>query len=143
MVTNTVRLDWIKEQIFLLRDHNGAPVVMSQTGGVSGSDLLAMGLIGCTAWDVIGVMRKQRQEVTSFEIIAESEQDDEPPWRFRRIRVRYKLVGKNLEEDKIERAIALSEQKYCSVYATLRDAVEITSEYECANERIVARQTHP
>jgi putative redox protein len=134
MVTNTVRLDWIKEQIFLLRDHNGAPVVMSQTGGVSGSDLLAMGLIGCTAWDVIGVMRKQRQEVTSFEIIAESEQDDEPPWRFRRIRVRYKLVGKNLEEDKIERAIALSEQKYCSVYATLRDAVEITSEYECAND---------
>ncbi len=134
MVSSTVRLDWIKEQIFLLRDRNGAPVVMSQTGGVSGSDLLAMGLIGCTAWDVIGVMRKQRQEVTSFEVIAEAEQDDDPPWRFRRIRVRYRLVGKNLEEDKIERAIALSEQKYCSIYATLQDAVEIISEYECANE---------
>jgi len=134
MVTSTVRLDWIKEQIFLLRDRNGSPVVMSQTGGVSGSDLLAMGLIGCTAWDVIGVMRKQRQEVTSFDIIAECDQDDDPPWRYRRIRVRYRLVGKNLEEDKIERAIALSESKYCSIYATLREAVEITSEYECANE---------
>jgi len=134
MVTSTVRLDWIKEQIFLLRDRNGSPVVMSQTGGVSGSDLLAMGLIGCTAWDVIGVMRKQRQEVTSFEIIAECDQDDDPPWRYRRIRVRYRLVGKNLEEDKIERAIALSESKYCSIYATLRETVEITSEYECANE---------
>lgn len=134
MVTKTVRLDWIKEQMFMLRDHKGAPIVMSETGGVSGSDLLAMGLIGCTAWDVVALMRKQRQEVTHLEIIAETEQDDEPPWRFRRIRVRYRLVGRNLEESKVRRAIALAEQKYCSVHATLRDAVEISTTYELVAE---------
>jgi len=134
MPIETVRADWIDEQVFLLRDRAGFPVVMTQPMGVNGADMLPMSLIGCTAWDVIAILRKQRQQVTRLEITAESQRDDEPPWRFRKIHIRYRLSGRDLSEDNIRRAIELSEKKYCSIYATLRDVVEITDEFEIVRE---------
>jgi putative redox protein len=134
MPTETVRADWIEEQVFLLRDRAGFPVVMTQPMGVNGADLLPMSLIGCTAWDIIAILKKQRQQVTRLEITAESQRDDEPPWRFRKIHIRYRLSGRNLSEDKIRRAIELSEKKYCSIYATLREVVELTNEFEIVRE---------
>jgi putative redox protein len=125
-----VRADWIEEQVFLLRDHFDYPVVMTQPMGVSGADLLPMSLIGCSAWDVIAILKKQRQQVRGLEVTAESVRDDEPPWRFRQIRILYKITGRDLDPQRIQRAIDISEQKYCSVYATLRDVVEITSRFE-------------
>jgi putative redox protein len=130
MPTEIVRADWIEEQVFLLRDHFGYPVVMTQPMGVSGADLLPMSLIGCSAWDVVSILRKQRQQVTHLEVTAESERDDEPPWRFRKMRILYKISGSGLDPERVQRAIDLAEQKYCGVYATLRDAVEITSQFE-------------
>jgi len=133
MPTETVRLDWIEEQVFLLRDHLGFPIVMTQPMGVSGADLLPLSLIGCTVWDVIAILKKQRQQVTRLEVTAESVRDDEPPWRFRKIHIRYHLAGQNLNPEYVRRAIELSETKYCSIYATLRDVVEITNEFEIEN----------
>jgi putative redox protein len=103
---------------------------MTQPMGVSGADLLPMSLIGCSAWDVIAILKKQRQQVRGLEVTAESVRDDEPPWRFRQIRILYKITGRDLDPQRIQRAIDISEQKYCSVYATLRDVVEITSRFE-------------
>lgn len=134
MPIETVRADWIDEQVFLLRDRADFPIVMTQPMGVNGADLLPMSLIGCTAWDIIAILKKQRQQVTHLEITAVSQRDDEPPWRFRKIHVRYRLAGRDLSEDKIRRAIELSETRYCSIYATLRDVVQITSEFEIARE---------
>jgi putative redox protein len=68
--------------------------------------------------------------VTGLEVTAESEQDDEPPWRFRKIRILYKVSGRGLDPAKVRRAIELSETQYCSIYATLREVVEIRSEFE-------------
>lgn len=132
MPTETVRANWLGEQVFLLKDHLGFPIVMTQPQGVSGADLLPLSLIGCAAWDVVAILKKQRQQVTALEVSAESERDDEPPWRFRRIRVVYHLTGKDLAADKVQRAIDLAQEKYCSIYATLRDAVVIESRYEIA-----------
>jgi len=135
MPIETVHADWVEGQVFLLRDRAGFPVVMTQPMGVSGADLLPMSLIGCTSWDVIAILKKQRQQVTGLEVSAESERDDEPPWRFRVIRILYKVRGRDLDPAKVRRAIHLSETQYCSIYATLREVVEIRSEIEIVDDR--------
>ncbi len=134
MSTETVHARWIEDQTFLLSDRHGFPIVAAQPNGARPADLLPLSLISCAAWDVIAIARKQRQQVTSFRITAESERDEDPPWRFRRIRVRYTFSGHNLDADKLQRAIELAESKYCSIYATLRAAVEITSELEISDD---------
>jgi putative redox protein len=130
MPTETVHADWIDDQRFLLRDRFDFPIVMAQPNGVSGSDLLPLSLIGCAAWDVIAILRKQRQQVTGLQVAAESEREDEPPWRFQRIRITYRISGRRLDPKRVQRAIELTEQKYCSIFATLRQAVDILSEFE-------------
>ena len=129
MPTEKVTVEWLKDQVFMLRDHQGYPIVMAQPEGVLGADLLPLSLIGCAGWDVMNILRKQRQDVRRFEVEAESERDSDPPWVFRSIHVRYKLWGSRLEGDAIERAIRLTEDKYCSIYVTLKYAIKITSEY--------------
>lgn len=124
--------NWVSDDVFLLRDRHGFPVVMTQPHGVTGSDLLPLSLIGCAAWDVLAILRKQRQTVTGLRVTADSEQDPNPPWRFRRIDILYEFRGPGLSADKIQRAIELSQEKYCSVYVTLRDAVAVTSRFEIA-----------
>jgi putative redox protein len=128
--TEQVRLDWLGGQEFLLKDRNGYPVMLAQPNGVNGADLLPLSLIGCAAWDVIEILRKQRQTVTAFDVVAESDRDDKAPWTFRKIQVRYRLTGRGLDRAAIERAISLTEGKYCSVFVTLRPAIKITSTYE-------------
>jgi putative redox protein len=130
MTIEQVRLDWLREKEFLLRDRGGYPILLAQPMGVNGADLLPLSLIGCAAWDVIAILQKQRQPVSAFEVVAESEREDQAPWRFLKIRVTYRLTGRGLDRSAIERAIALTEGKYCSTFATLRPAVEISSGYE-------------
>jgi putative redox protein len=134
MTTETVRASWIGDQVFLLKDHSDFPIIMTQPAGVHGADLLPLSLIGCAAWDIQSILHKQRQQLTHFEVTADSQRDEDPPWRFRSIRICYKFSGHNLDEKKIKSAIELSEKKYCSVYATLRDALELISDYEIVNE---------
>lgn len=134
MPTETVQLDWISEQIFLLRDRAGFPVIMTQPMGVSGADLLPLSLIGCAAWDLIAILKKQRMQVSSLQVFADCERDAEPPWRYRKIHVRYILTGSSLDRAKVQRAIELSETKYCSIHATLRPVVELTNELEIKDQ---------
>ncbi len=107
---------------------------MAQPEGVNGADLLPLSLIGCSAWDIVSILQKQRQQVTRLQVVADSERDDEPPWRFRKIRILYRFAGRNLRPEHIKRAIELSETKYCSIYATLRECVDIQSHYEIVQE---------
>jgi putative redox protein len=130
----TVQLDWISEQNFLLRDRSGFPVIMTQPMGVNGADLLPLSLIGCAAWDLIVILRKQRQQVSNLQVLAESERDAEPPWRYHKIHVHYILTGTSLNPAKVQRAIDLSETKYCSIYATLKPVVELTSDFEIKDD---------
>jgi putative redox protein len=132
MVVETVSLEWIREQQFLLRDRNGFPIFMAQPVGVNAADLLPLSLIGCTTYDVIAILRKQRQEVVDLTVIAESTRDPNPPWKFHRIHVHYKFIGRGLDLKKVKRAIELTEKKYCGVYAALKNSVQITDEVEIA-----------
>lgn len=134
MLDETVQAEWVGEHTFVLRDHLGFPIIMAQPGGANGADLLPLSLIGCAAWEIVTIVRKQRQSLTGFRVTATSERDERPPRRFRRIRIRYTFTGHDLRADRIRRAIELTEAKYCGVYATLQPAVEIVSEFEIRND---------
>jgi len=129
MATKTVLLNWNSEEEFTLRDHDGYKVMMKPKG-VSASDLLPMALAGCSSHDVVSILKKQKLDLRELRVSAAATQDDDPPWRFRKIHLRYTAVGKGIDPEKLNKAILLSQEKYCSVYVTLRDALEITYDYE-------------
>jgi putative redox protein len=130
MASDTVHLNWNPEQQFVLSDRDDHRIVMKKPEGVKPSDLMAMALIGCSSYDVVEILQKQRQDLQELKVTAESTQDDAPPWRFRRIHIHYQAVGKGIDPEKLSKAIQISEEKYCSVYATLKDAIEITHDFE-------------
>ena len=130
MAAKTVHLNWNPEQQFILQDSDHYQVIMKKPNGVSASDLLSMALIGCASYDVVEILKKQKQDLRQLKVTADSIQDDDPPWRFRKIHIHYQMTGTGMDAEKVRKAILLSEEKYCSVYATLRDAIEITHDVE-------------
>lgn len=112
---------------------DGNPPVDGQKRGMSPMQLLAISLAGCTAMDVISILQKMRQDVTGFEVAFHGERSTEHPKVFTDIAIEYIVHGRNLEQDKIEKAIELSVERYCSVQAMLRQAATIQHTY-----RIVA-----
>jgi len=126
----TVRVKWLEKLQFVGVDSSRHSVVMSSQDeenaiGMKPSELLLVALGGCTAYDVVNILTKKRQQLTAFEIEVSGEQEPEPPWTFRRIHLTYRLRGCGLSEKAVREAIELSKTKYCSVGATLACAVEI------------------
>ncbi len=131
MPTTAVR--WLTDKKFLGTDSHNQSVVLSgddPAKGVSPSQMLLIGLSACTAYDVLDIMTKKRKPLTMLEIIADGEQDPDPPWAYRRIHLKYRVSGKNVTEKAITQAIQLSQEKYCSVAATVRGVAEIITEIE-------------
>ena len=91
--------------------------------------VLAAGVAGCTAMDVISILRKMQQKVTDFKVHVSGEQATEHPKKFVTIHIEYTLVGYDLAEDRVARAIELSETKYCPAMASLRPGAPITSSF--------------
>jgi len=96
--------------------------------GAGPMDLLLLAVGGCTGRAVVSILRKMRQPLEGFRVEVRGERAEEHPRRFTSIEVVYHLKGE-LDESRVRRAIELSETKYCSVEATLRDAVPISSRY--------------
>jgi putative redox protein len=90
--------------------------------GFRPSELVLVGLAGCTAMDVISILAKKRQNVTAFEVKVHGDQREEHPHAFTRFVIEYIVTGKGVERDAVERAVQLSQEKYCAVSATLRSA---------------------
>ncbi|CDM66017.1 OsmC family protein [Pyrinomonas methylaliphatogenes] len=101
-------------------------------------ELLLIALGACTAVDVIGILRKKREQVTDYRVEVRGARRDEHPRHFTRMEVRHIIRGVNVSARAVEQAIELSENKYCSVAATLRPTVEIVSTYEIENESTAA-----
>lgn len=97
-------------------------------------ELLLIALGSCTAVDVISILRKKREQVTSYSVEVRGERRGEHPRSFTRMEVRHIVRGRNISEKALAQAIELSEMKYCSVAATLRPAVEIVSTHEIIEE---------
>lgn len=89
-------------------------------------ELLLVGLAGCTAMDVISILQKKHQDVTEFTVDVLAERADGHPKVFTRINIEYIIAGRSIDPNAVERAIELSETKYCSVQAMLNAAAQIT-----------------
>jgi putative redox protein len=103
-----------------------------QNRGSKPKGLLLTSLAGCTAMDVISILRKMKIEPDSFSVEVEAEVTDDHPKVFKKIRITYLLRGKNLAREKVERAVELSQDKYCGVSAMLKKAAPI--EYDIVIE---------
>jgi putative redox protein len=134
-----VHVKWVEKLQFVGTDSGKHSVVMSSQDeengiGMKPSDLLLVGLGGCTAYDVVEILRKKRQSLTGLEVVVTGEQDEEPPRPFRKIHIQYNVRGRGLREKAVSDAIKLSEDKYCSAAATLRGVAEITYDYTIVEE---------
>jgi len=98
--------------------------------GMKPSELILSALAGCSSVDVVEILDKKRTPLTHLEVQVTAEQDADPPWTFRKIFIKYLVKGEGLTEKNVEQAIALSEEKYCSVAATLRGKAEIITSFE-------------
>ena len=131
MGTTTVR--WVTGKQFVGTDSTRHSVVLSTADegvGMKPSELLLVALSACSGVDVVDILAKKRTPVGFLEISATGEQDADPPWAFRKIHLKYRLCGAGLTEKAVSQAIHLSEEKYCSVAATIRGVAEITTEFE-------------
>jgi putative redox protein len=104
------------------RTDSGHRLVLDDPAGDAGprpAELIPLALAGCTAMDVISILRKKRQEITHYEVRASGVQCDEPPNVFTRIDVVHEIQGEAVDIDAVRRAITLSATRYCSVGSTL------------------------
>lgn len=134
-----VEIVWTQKLQFVGTDSTRHAIVMSAADeenrtGVKPSDLLLLALGGCTAVDVVEILRKKRQALSGLTVQIHGEQDPTPPWAFRRIHLVYQVRGRGLSPRAVEQAVALSEEKYCSVRATLAGSVEISRDIRIVEE---------
>ncbi len=127
----TIRATWNGKMAFRVSDANGHELIVDTDpehgGELSGffpKQLVLIGLAGCTGMDVISILRKMRQDARSLEIVVTGDERDESPKYYDRIVVEYIVTG-DVEQDALDRAIALSRDKYCAVHAMIKDVAEI------------------
>jgi len=133
MASNTV-LRWVPEsKRFISTDSTGHSVVMStpkENTGMKPSELILSALAGCASVDVVDILAKKRTPLSYLEVQVTAEQEADPPWTFREIFVKFIMKGENLTEKNVQQAIQLSQEKYCSVTATLSGKAEIITNFE-------------
>jgi putative redox protein len=126
-----VRLAWTGDRIqFVGTTGYGGPILVGgdvEGPGAKPSDLLPLSLAACTAYDVVEILRKQRQDLLGLEVVATSVQDPDPPWTFRSIHLRFQLTGA-VDASKAAKAVEIAETRYCAVAATIRSVVRLTHE---------------
>jgi len=131
MATATVK--WIMGKQFVGSDSTQHSVVLSTPDegvGIKPSELLLIAVASCTAVDLVEILAKKRMPINHLEISVDSEQDQDPPWTFRKIHMHFQIGGTNLTEKAVAQAIHLSEEKYCSIAATIRSTTLITTDFE-------------
>ncbi|MFY9117058.1 MAG: OsmC family protein [Bacteroidales bacterium] len=131
---DNVSAKWLEEMVFettvdghqLLIDSD--PSFGGQNKGPKPKPFMLAALAGCTAMDVISILKKMRVVPEKFEVKVEGQLTDEHPKHYERIHVIYEFTGENLPMDKLKRAVDLSENSYCGVMHVYRKALELTSE---------------
>lgn len=108
---------------------DSAPQVGGRNLGPRPMEMVLMGMGGCTAIDVMSILRKARQQVTDCRVEVTAERAETVPKVFTRIHVQYVITGHDLSEKSVARAVSLSADKYCSVSRMLAASVEITHDY--------------
>jgi len=131
---STLDLNWTGKMSFET-EMDGHKVILDADPSVGGEDkgvrpkpLMLLSLAGCTAMDVISILKKMRVDVDDFNVRVEADMTEEHPKHYTKMHVIYTFKGKDLPKDKIEKAVSLSDEKYCGVSAVYRKALELTHE---------------
>lgn len=130
----TVSNRWLNNMAFE-SEISGHKIIIDADPAVGGENLgpkpklfMLSALGGCTAMDVISILKKMRVEIEKFNVIVEGDLTEESPKHFYKMHIIYEFTGKNLPMDKLQKAVSLSEEKYCGVRAVYKKTMELTSE---------------
>ena len=118
---------------FVATSGTGHHFLLDDAAGNTGAkpiELVAIALAGCTAFDVVNILRKKRQQVTGYEVQVEADQALNPPQVFTNVRIHHVLTGTDISPQAVEDAIKLSEEKYCSVGAMVQKSAEFHTTFE-------------
>ncbi len=131
------RIKWVEQATFLGEADSGHAVVMDgppehggRNLGVRPMEMLLLGMGGCTAFDVVHILKKSRQPICDCVAEIEAERADSDPKVFTRIHVHFVVSGQDLDPKRVERAVDLSADKYCSASIMLGKVAEITHDFE-------------
>ncbi|MDP8226331.1 MAG: OsmC family protein [Candidatus Celaenobacter polaris] len=129
-----------KLQFSAVSDSNHAIILdagkdMSYDQGCRPKELVLMGLIGCTGMDVVSLLKKMRVPFKNVTISADAEISTEHPKFFTKIHIIYNIIGDNIDESKVEKAITLSQERYCGVTSMLEKSARITHSYNIEKEK--------
>ena len=131
------RVKWLDHMTFVGESGSGHAVVMDGAPEHGGRDMgfrpmemLLLGVGGCTAFDVMSILKKSRQAVTDCEVRVDSDRAVEVPKVFTRIHVHFIVSGKNLDPVKVGKAVKLSAEKYCSASLMLGKTAEMSHDFE-------------
>lgn len=134
-----VRLSWHDGLAFVARTGSGHTAVLDSPSrpdhlGASPMELMLAGVAGCTAIDVVAILTKMRVEIRDVEVEAQGTRATTNPKYYREIELTYRVKGRNVEREKVERAVKLSHTTYCSATASLRPDCRITHCIEIVEE---------
>ena len=128
---------WLDNMSFVGESESGHSVVMDgppESGGrnlgVRPMEMVLLGMGGCTAFDVVLILKKSRQQISDCHVELSAERASDVPKVFTRIHAHYVITGSNLDEKRVAKAVNLTAEKYCSVSIMLANSVEITHDYE-------------
>lgn len=131
---HTIDLEW-KESMTFETELDGHVLTLDTAPESGGNDrgprpkkLMLVALAGCTGMDVISILRKMKIEPEAFNVIVEGDVADSDPKKYTQMKVIYQFKGKDLPVDKLQKAIDLSQEKYCGVNAVYRNALKMESE---------------
>ncbi|GAP69661.1 uncharacterized OsmC-related protein [Bacteroidales bacterium 6E] len=129
-----VDLAW-KKNLAFETDLDGHPLTIDASIEAGGDNLgprpkklLLVSLAGCTGVDVIMILKKMKVEPLAFNVFVEGDLTEEHPKKYHTVKIVYQFKGKDLPVDKLERAVELSQEKYCGISATLKDALKLETE---------------
>jgi putative redox protein len=134
-MSTTAKISWVEGALFVAEGGSGHTITMDGSTEVGGRNLASrpmevvlMGMGGCTAIDVVSMLRKQRQDIEGIEVSLVAERADDHPKVFTRVKLVYTVRGRKLNKALIERAVGLSDEKYCSATAMVKKSADVTHE---------------
>ncbi|WP_048147856.1 OsmC family protein [Palaeococcus ferrophilus] len=124
------KVEWFKDEQFIGRIEGDKCSVILGEGGISPMKLLLLSVAGCTAYDIVMILRKMREPIEGLEVEISGERREEHPRIYRKVHLHYRIKG-NVSEEKAKRAIELSQDKYCSASAHVKlSGAEVTYSFE-------------
>jgi len=133
-ITSKATVKWAGDEFFIGTPPSGHAIAIDTKGDRKAAptpvEMLLVSVAACTAADVISILLKKRQDVTAYDVEVTGERVEEHPRKFIKFHVHHIVHGRSVSEKALADAIQLSDEKYCSVAATVRPTAEITTSYE-------------